>query len=172
MPAQDSRMDTPGDVAELFERASDLSPRLIETSTRLGIAAQPLLEQAELERERDQPLLCAVVEIAFQALPLFLARRKHACPRASELFEPRLQLGVQACVLERNAGSSSDRVEKLALVVECRIVEQRGDVRPVAVDQRRSSAVAIRDLHSPPIEIAVAPEVGKPVGACQRRVAQ
>src|SRR5262245_45906848 len=139
MPAQDSRMDTPGDVAELLERAADLAPRLTETSPSLGIAAQPLLEQAELERERDQPLLCAVVEIALQALPLFLARRKHACPRASELFEPRLQLGVQACVLERNAGSSGGRVQKLALVVECRIVEQRGDVSPVAADPRLRS---------------------------------
>src|SRR4029450_10108828 len=102
--AQDSRMDAAGDVAELLERASDLTTRLIDPSLSFRIRAQPLLEQAELEREGDQPLLRAVVEIALQSLPLPLACSYHPRAGALQLFEARLQLGVQARVLERAAG--------------------------------------------------------------------
>src|SRR5439155_10276005 len=96
-------MDSAGNVAELLERECDLAPREIEPRLCLGVGGQALLEPAQVERQGDEPLLRAVVEIPLQPLPLLLAFIDHACSRAAELFETRLELRVQPCVLERNA---------------------------------------------------------------------
>ena len=87
-------------------------------------------EPAELERERDQPLLGAVVEVALQPLPLLLSRLDHPPARAAQLLEAGLQLDVQPAVLERDGGRRADRVEQLGLVVERGVVHQRRHVLP------------------------------------------
>src|SRR5439155_13855531 len=68
--AQHGGVDSAGDVAKLLEREGYLVPRLIEAGPRLGVGREPLFEQAELEGEGNEPLLCAVVEVSLQPLPL------------------------------------------------------------------------------------------------------
>ncbi len=72
--AEDRRVQAARHGAKLVERDGNLAPRSIEASCRLRVGRQLLLEQAQLQRQRDQPLLRAVVQIAFQPLPLLLAR--------------------------------------------------------------------------------------------------
>src|SRR3954469_25273442 len=86
MPAQHRGVEAARDGAKLVERDSDLLSRLIETRARVLIAGDPLLEQAELERERDQPLLGTVVQVALQSLPLPLSRLDHAGARPLQLL--------------------------------------------------------------------------------------
>ena len=72
--ADDGGVDPARDLAQLPERGRDLAPRLRQARARLAVGAQLLLEQAQLERERDQPLLRAVVQVALQPLALLLTR--------------------------------------------------------------------------------------------------
>src|SRR3954467_12337474 len=127
MPAQHGGMEAARDGAKLVERDSDLVSRLIETRARVLIAGDLLLEQAELERERDQPLLGTVVQVALQSLPLPLSCLDHASAGSLQLLQMRLLFGLQACVLERNASCRRYRAEELRLVVEDRIVDQCSD---------------------------------------------
>ena len=79
--------------------------------------------EPELEREADEPLLRAVVEISFEPPPLGVpvaitrardARRSSSCAR---------DLRLQPLVLERQAGCCRD------LLDETRVVEQAWPVR-------------------------------------------
>src|SRR3954452_16582164 len=111
MAAQHGGMEAARHGAKLVERDSDLLPRLIETRARVLIAGDLLLEQAELERERDQPLLGTVVQVALQSLPLPLSRLDHPCTRTLQLLQMRLLFGLQTCVLERDAGCRRHRAQ-------------------------------------------------------------
>ena len=89
-------VDPARDLAQLVERRGDLSsaPR---RSAR--VADRPLelfLEQAEVQREGDQPLLGAVVEVALQTLTFILRGLDDPRARPAQLFEPRAKLDVQA----------------------------------------------------------------------------
>src|SRR3954451_24356666 len=173
MPAQHGGMEAPRNGAKLVERDSDLLPRLIETRASVLIARDLLLEQAELERERDQALLGAVVQVALQSLPLPLSGLDHASARSLQLLQMRLLFGLQACILERNAGCRRYRAQQLGLVVEDRIVDKRGDGLSVPVDQGcRVERRLVRELDRLTFEIRVGSKLGKPVDERQRRVAQ
>src|SRR3954454_1963739 len=163
MPAQHGGMEAARDGAKLLERDSNLVSRLIETRARVLIAGDLLLEQAELERERDQPLLGTVVQVALQSLPLPLSRLDHASARSLQLLQMRLLFGLQACILERNASCRRYRAQQLGLVVEGRIVDECGDVLSVLVDQgRRVGRRLVRQLDRLAFEIRVCSELGKP----------
>ncbi len=140
MPAEHRRVQAARHGAKLVERDGNLAPRPIEPSCRLRVGCQLLLEQAQLQRQRDQPLLCAVVQIALQPLPLLLARFDHPRARALQLLQMRLLLGLQARVLERDPGRRADRGEQLGLIVQIPVVEQRREMSTVSVDQRRRSS--------------------------------
>ena len=149
------------DLAQLLERGRDLAPRLTEPRARIRVAVQLLFEQAQLERERDQPLLRAVVQVALEPLALLLTSVDDPRARALELFQASSQLGVQPGVLECDAGRRADRVEQLGLVTQRRVVQQRRHAHPVSVDQRRRSpAVIARQLHRPAVEVGVASNSG------------
>ena len=73
---------------------------LVEELARFrGIALQLRAHQLQLERERDEALLSAVVQVAFDAAALGVARLHNACARLAQLVQARLQLGVEAHVL-------------------------------------------------------------------------
>jgi hypothetical protein len=61
---------------------------------------ETLFQQSELERERDQPLLGAVVEVALQPLPLLLARLDDAPPRSPQFLEASSELSLEPAVFE------------------------------------------------------------------------
>ena len=90
----------------------------------------PRLEQAQVEREGDQPLLRPVVQVPLQALALVLRGFDDPGARAPQLLEPGSQVGLQPTVLERDPGCCADGVEQFGLVGERRVVHQRRDVAP------------------------------------------
>ncbi len=139
---------------------------------RLGIVGEVLLEHPELEGERDEPLLRAVVEVALEPFSLLLTGREDARTRAVELVEPGAELGLEPRVLERDPGRGGRRGEQLGLVVERGVVDQGRDALAVVVDQRRRAAVRVRDLDRMSVKVGVAFEVGEPVGKGERRVAE
>ena len=99
-----------------------------------GIVGELVGVHPELERERDQPLLGAVVEVALEPLALLLAGLDHALARALELLQLRLELDLQAPVLERDPRRRADRLQQLRLIVERGVVDEGRQMSAVAVD--------------------------------------
>ena len=57
-------MDPPREIAELLQGLAELAPCSVDRALGLRVALEALLEEAELERERDESLLRAVVQVA------------------------------------------------------------------------------------------------------------
>ena len=137
------------------------------------IVGQPLLQQAELERERDEPLLCAVVQVALESLPLLLAGLDDPRARAPELFEAGPQLGVQ-----RAFSSAIPAAAVTARAARARLAAPGRGAAPRRGRRRGRSASSlvrsscVRQLHWPAVEIGVAPELRQPVRERQRRIAK
>ena len=119
------------------EAAISVRARPTRDAGRL-VGAELRLEQPQLERERDQPLLGAVVQVALEALALAVAGLDDPGPRAAQLLQPGAQLHLQARVLERDAGGGRDAVEQLGLVEQRRVVHERGHGLAVALDHRHA----------------------------------
>ena len=74
-----------------------------------GSVVQRRARQPQVQRERDEPLLGAVVEVALEPAPLVVAGLDDARARGAQLLEPGAQLGLQPLVLERERGRRADR---------------------------------------------------------------
>ena len=136
MAAHDRRVQAARDLAQLVERHRDLAARARRSGrSAAGSAAKRRSSSASSSDSGDQALLGAVVEVALEPRALALAGLDHAAARAAQLLEPGPELGVQAVVLEGDAGRRADGVEQLGLVVERRVVHERRDALAVAVDQ-------------------------------------
>ena len=171
--ADDGRVNPARYLAQLPERGRDLAPRLRQPQAGVSVGSQLLLEQAQLEREGDQPLLGAVVQVALQSLPLLLSGLDDPRTRSPQLLQARPQLDVQAPVLDCDAGRRADGVEQLGLVDQRGIVDQGRHVLPLPVDHGRRPVAALRgQLHRPAVEVGPASELREPVREAQRRVAQ
>ena len=170
--ADDRRMKAAGDLAQLGERVRDLAASPVDAGPDFRIVAQPRTEHAEIEGERDQPLLRTVVEVALEQLPLSLCRLDDPRPGPSQLLEPGSELRVQPGVLERDSGRRPDRVEQLGLLLQRRIVDQRGHMRAAEVDRRRGPAVEIVEVDRVSVDVGVGAVIGEPIGELQRRVAE
>jgi hypothetical protein len=113
-------MDAAGQLAQLLERLLELGARSVELAGDVRIALHPRAQQAQAERERDQSLLSAVVQIALEATTRRVARLDDPGPGGPQLLDFRPQLGVEPLVLERQRGGRPDRADELALVLEAR----------------------------------------------------
>ena len=119
--------------------SSATAPVRTRSHVRVDPAAEPALGRAQIERERDEPLLGAVVDVPLDPAPLLVARGDDAPARLLHLHELRAHLGVQTRVLQREPRRRRGGLEKLRLVVE----------RPV-VDDHRDPLAAVRDLGDRP----------------------
>ena len=82
-------MDAAREVAQLLQREVGLLPRLADQLHRGRVAVRgALLGHAQVQRERHEPLLCAVVEVALDAPALVVGRRDDARARVLELRAP------------------------------------------------------------------------------------
>ena len=99
------------------------------------------------------------MEISFEPLAFLLASFDHPGARPPQLLEPRVQLGMQAAVFERDARGCSDRLEQLRLVVERSVVHQGSDAGPVQVDQRRGSRLVVGQGDGASFKVDVGAEV-------------
>ena len=130
-------MDAAGQLAQLRQRLGQLRARGAHEQLGLRrVAADLPLDQRELQRQRDQPLLGAVVQVALDAPPLRVGGRDDALARGLQLGQPRGDLGVQLPVLQRHPGRHPDRLDELGVVLERPVVDQHGHALPLAVDRR------------------------------------
>ena len=84
---EDRRMDPAGELTELLQAERELVARLRDQLRRgCRIVGQPRLGNAKPERERDQTLLRAVVEVPLQPPPLGVAGLDDARPRRRQLL--------------------------------------------------------------------------------------
>ena len=87
---QRGRMDAAGELAQLLQRLGQLVARgAHELLGLLRVATDLAPDQRELQRERDQPLLGAVVQVALDAAPLGVGRGDDALAGGLQLGEPR-----------------------------------------------------------------------------------
>ena len=129
-------VDAARQLAQLRERLGELRrSRSRRAACADGSSPDAALEQAQLQRQGDQALLGAVVQVALQAPALGVARRDDALARGLHLGEPGLRLGVQALVLERDARRGADGLDQLGVVVERGVVDERGELGAVALDR-------------------------------------
>ena len=153
------------DIAELVERGADLLAGGVDSRLRLGVVRELAAEQLQLERERDQPLLGPVVEIALEPLALLLPGLDDAPARVGQLLELRLSsacrrpfssaISAAALTASSSSGSSGER----------RRVDQRRDVLAVALDDpRRSPLGGAVEVEAPSVRIRPGAELRQPVG--------
>ena len=165
-------MQAAGQLAQLPERLRELAARLGDGGAGLGVVAQARLEHAQLEVQRDQALLGAVVEVALQAPPLALSGLEDARADGAQLVDAGQQLGLEPRVLDGDRGRRADGVQQLGLLAQRRVVHERGHGRAVAIDERRDAARVGRQLHRLAVEVGVGLVLGQPGREDERRVAQ
>ena len=166
MPRASSRSSCEG-LRELVARGGR------ELLGRRRVVADPRAEEAQLHRDRDEPLLRAVVEVALEAAALGVARGDEALARGAQLREAGLGLGLQVLVLERDRGGGRHGLDELRVVVERGVVDEGGDLAAVVLDRHDAAVLAglwHRDRR------AVGPDVGvlagDAVGDDELRVAE
>ena len=96
MPRASSRSSS-SEFGELVARARPRAPRPAPGRVRMSDADHP-----QLQRDRDEPLLRAVVQVALEPAALGVAGRDDALARRLQLGEPGVGLRLQALVLERD----------------------------------------------------------------------
>ena len=88
-----------------------------------------------LQRERDEPRLGAVVQVALEPAALVVAGLDEPRARRAQLHHARAQLGVEALVLQQQGGRRAGGADRLVLR-ERAVVHDRGDPPAVALDLR------------------------------------
>ncbi len=95
-------------------------------------AVEAFLEQTQQQPRDDEPLLRAVVQVAFEAAPFGVGRGDDPHPRGPDLGELGVHLGGQPLVVQRQPGRGGHGVEMMCVLPQRRIVEQRRDPPAVA----------------------------------------
>ena len=87
-------MDAARELAQLRERVRELLPGGGEDLVgAVGVVPEPRLREPERERERDEPLLRAVVEVSLEPAALVVAGFDDPRARGAQLRLLRLALG-------------------------------------------------------------------------------
>ena len=128
------------ELAQLGQRLGELGARRRDQLRGVGVVADPVLQQAQLQRDRHQPLLRAVVQVALEPPALGVAGGDDPLARCLQLVEPHVGLGQEALVLERDGRRRAGGLEQLGILVERGVVDERGDLPPVALDRRDGAA--------------------------------
>ena len=138
-------MDPAGELAQLLQGLGQLAARAGDELLGLaGVAADPALDERELQGQGDQPLLGTVVEVALDAPSLGVGGGDDPLPGRLQLGEPGLGLGLQPPVLQGDRGRPADGLDQLGVVVERPVVHQRGDRGPSRSHHRRPTGPSPR----------------------------
>src|SRR3954468_6477405 len=128
-------MDAPRELAQLLPRALQLAPRGLEQPGRRGRVGLGLaLRHAELERQRHEPLLGAVVEVALEPAALAHRHLDEPRPRGLQLLDPRAELRLEALVLELERRRRGRRAHEARVVAQRGVVDDGADALAVALD--------------------------------------
>ena len=139
-------MDAARQLAQLLERLAQLLARRRRAALggRRG-SSSSLARASRAQRERDEALLGAVVQVALEAPALGQAEATMLAARLLQLRDAGAQLGLQALVLQRQRGGGGRPSAELGVVGERGVVDDRGDAarrraRPASTVTPRSPA--------------------------------
>ena len=104
--------------------------------------AEPRLEHPQVEREADELLLGAVVQVALDPPAGVVGGLDDPQPRHPQLLDAGAQLGLQALVVDRQRGGRGGGGDELGRGVELGVVDDRGDAHAAALDRRPGAAGA------------------------------
>ena len=125
-----------------------------------------------MQREGDEALLGAVVEVALESPPLGVGGVDDPRPRVSGLLELGAQLGEEPLVVERETGGAGDCVEQCGVLAERSVVNQRRDFLAAALEDRDRSSCSRNDIDLVPVDIHVLLGGRDPVAELERGVSQ
>jgi hypothetical protein len=147
--ARPGRGGVVGDVVELRRER-----RLVESR----------LEQRQLDLDRHQPLLGAVVEVALEPEAFVLSRGDDALARCAKLFD-------QPGVLEQHERRGRESLDHGRIGVERRVVNERGDGAAAADDRQHGAALrGPRQIDLRPTRVDVSTGRGDGEGEDEQRV--
>ena len=132
------RVDAAGELAQLGERLVELLHRARRASACAASGSLPALvaRQPQLQAQRDEPLLRAVVQVALepaalgQARPRRSARARRSAPRPARAARRRAARSRAPARPRRRPPATSSR-----LLVEHGVVDDRGDAAAVVLDR-------------------------------------
>ena len=129
--------------------------------------------EAQLQGERHQLLLGAVVEVPLQPPALGVGDLDDAGARIAQLVEPGAQVGPQALVLELQHGGGAGRLDDVG-VGQVGAVDDGRDQLAVVLDRRPDPARCRCGgyLHLVPLAVDEDLALGQPVDDGQRLVAE
>ena len=120
--------DPPGQLPELLDRIGQLRDGGVDLGRRTGRRRQQSLDMAQRQPDRDEALLCPVVEVALEPPSLSIPRSHDPRPRVLDLGEPAPHLGAQPADLDREPGGSDDALEEVWPPAERLVVDERGEL--------------------------------------------
>ena len=162
-------MDASGELAEFSDRLLDLVLRAREDVGCGPVGVRGL--EAERDGECHEPLLRAVVEVAFDAAPLGVGGRDDPAPRGAHLRELRPHLCREALVLEHERRGRTNRFHERRLVEQRRIVNERGDLFAPDGHRRDGTVRSLWQLDRPAGGVDIA-TVAEAVRDVERGVAE
>src|SRR5687767_8652023 len=102
------------------------------------VGREVLLRDAERERERDEALLGAVVDVSLHAAALAVACLDYPRPRCFHLAKPCAKLRLELGVLEAESGGCTGGFEERRIIANTGVVEKEGKRLPVLAGQARN----------------------------------
>src|SRR4051812_40394494 len=167
-------MDAPRELAQLLERALQLGARGLEEPRARGrVGVELALREPELERQRDEPLLRAVVEVALEPPALAHRHLDEPGPRGLQLLDPRAQLGLEPLVLQLERRRGRRGADEARVVAQRRVVDDGADALGVALDLRdRAPGAMVGQLDAVALVGDVVAGRLAPVDELQRRVTE
>ena len=97
------------------------------------------VQELEAHPEREESLLCAVVEVALESPPLLVAGLDDPRARLPQLDQLGAQLRLQALVFQRKSCCRANRLQQPRLVEQITVVDQHRETIPEIGDPRERS---------------------------------
>jgi hypothetical protein len=120
--------------AQIRQQRIDVAIHLLDELSRASrVVEQKPFDDAQLHSQGDHALLCAVVEISLDALPLRHDRGDFSQVR-------RIDLGIETMAFERHLHAARDGLEQRRFLEERDVVNQRGRRRTTGIEQQRRDA--------------------------------
>lgn len=146
---QHSRIEAMRDIAQIVHREAQLGCCLVDPDFATGTP----INEAEPDRERDQMLLGAVMQIPFQLPPVGVAGLYDTSSCGSQGIELRTRFRLEPFVVEADTSCLDDLIYFGPIDQNCSIVFDEGHLSAFADDRSRHSAVPRANVHGSAVGI-------------------
>ena len=139
----------------LVDGQFELPFRLAEPGSQLLVAGIDARSgQAQAEHQTDEPLLCAVVEVAFETAAFGIARLDDAGTRGTKIRLPGADVGLQTLVVEQQPGRRRDLGDEVGVVEHAAAVNDHRH-RLAVTHERRDGPLAAIGRQRRPVPLTV-----------------